>query len=74
MYVFTEDGSIVNLEKFEIVRAMNKKVVAISSDDVPITLHHCDSELDARLLIQDIFKEIDCNRKVMCLGEFVMPF
>lgn len=74
MFVFTQDGDIVNLDNFAVVTYANNDVIGIASNINHVKLCSCDSEREAKLKIQELFASIDHGRKVFYFGELDLPF
>ena len=74
MFVFTQDGTIVNLNNLTAVTYANNDLIGITSNINPVKLASCDSEHEAKQKIQELFTAIDHGRKVFYFGEFELPF
>jgi hypothetical protein len=75
MYIYTQNGEIINTDAMAVIETVNNDVVAFDSCKFDgWLLGNYESEEEARQEIQKIMTAIDHGRSVYYIGEFELPF
>ena len=74
MYVFTENGGLVNLDSIKTIQVKPyANTYGVIADDRCL-LCRCNSANEAHLVVQYLANAIECCTRVYYLGEKVLPF